>query len=168
MNKRKLLFIVLSIAWMVVIYSFSAKEGPESESMSNRVGQYVCKVFVKGFDDMSEARQEKLVKAIDYPIRKGAHMTEYCILSLLLAGVFVDIKPKKEMTKEKLENEMKYSLNLSFFTTVIYASTDEFHQLFVSDRGGRATDVLIDSVGAFVGTLVIFLILKRIINKASE
>jgi VanZ family protein len=34
---------------------------------------------------------------------------------------------------------------------VIYAATDEFHQSFSPGRHPRATDVLIDSLGAAIG-----------------
>jgi VanZ family protein len=34
---------------------------------------------------------------------------------------------------------------------VLYAVSDEVHQLFVPGRGAQVTDVLIDNAGAFVG-----------------
>lgn len=48
-------------------------------------------------------------------------------------------------------------------TAVIYAATDEIHQLFVSGRSGRITDVLIDGCGAVAGTLIILLISRIIV-----
>ena len=36
---------------------------------------------------------------------------------------------------------------------MIYASTDEIHQLFVGGRSGRFTDVLIDTAGGFIGIM---------------
>lgn len=43
------------------------------------------------------------------------------------------------------------------------AATDEIHQLFVSGRSGRITDVLIDGCGAVAGTLIILLISRIIV-----
>jgi VanZ family protein len=34
---------------------------------------------------------------------------------------------------------------------ILYAISDEVHQLFVLGRGAQVVDVLIDSLGAFVG-----------------
>lgn len=54
---------------------------------------------------------------------------------------------------------------LSFLFSVIYASSDEFHQTFVVGRDGNIIDVLIDSSGSLVGILlssiVYFLVIKK-------
>ena len=54
---------------------------------------------------------------------------------------------------------------LSFLFSVIYASTDEFHQTFVVGRDGNIVDVLIDSSGSLVGILLssilYFLVMKK-------
>ena len=44
---------------------------------------------------------------------------------------------------------------LAGLLAVIYAITDEVHQLFVPDRAGVFTDVLIDSAGSAIGLLVV-------------
>ena len=46
--------------------------------------------------------------------------------------------------------------------SVLYACTDEFHQLFVDGRSAQVTDVLIDSVGALSGVLLTLLIYRRL------
>jgi VanZ family protein len=43
---------------------------------------------------------------------------------------------------------------------VLYAISDEVHQLFVPGRGAQVTDVMIDSFGAFVGIGVYGVICK--------
>lgn len=54
---------------------------------------------------------------------------------------------------------------LSQIFSVVYASTDEFHQTFVVGRDGNVIDVLIDSSGALVGiiisSIIYFLIIKK-------
>ena len=45
---------------------------------------------------------------------------------------------------------------------VLIASLDETLQLFVSGRAGRVQDVLIDSAGAFVGIVLVFICFKFI------
>ena len=54
---------------------------------------------------------------------------------------------------------------LSFLFSVIYASSDEFHQIFVPGRDGNIIDVLIDSSGALVGILISSIIYFLIIKK---
>ena len=43
---------------------------------------------------------------------------------------------------------------------MLVASLDETLQLFVNGRAGRVQDVLIDSAGALVGVLVVFICFK--------
>jgi VanZ family protein len=38
---------------------------------------------------------------------------------------------------------------------MLYAATDELHQLFVSERSAQVMDVLIDSAGSLTGTFVL-------------
>ena len=81
-------------------------------------------------------------------VRKGAHVTEYIILciSFLTAFWVSGIRGKGRNIA-------------SFVLTFGYACTDEFHQLFVLGRAGRFTDVLIDSSGALVLSLIVVLVM---------
>ena len=45
---------------------------------------------------------------------------------------------------------------------VIYAISDEIHQLFIPGRGGRVQDVCIDSIGVFLGIFILSFIIKII------
>lgn len=81
-------------------------------------------------------------------IRKVAHITEYFILFMLL---YFAIK--------KLNQYRESILKASIFT-VLYACTDEFHQLFIQGRAGRIQDVLIDSIGIVIGIIVIWIYSK--------
>ena len=45
---------------------------------------------------------------------------------------------------------------------IIYAITDEIHQLFIVGRSGSIIDVLIDSIGIFTG-ISIFLFINKIV-----
>ena len=72
----------------------------------------------------------------DYVLRKGAHMTEYAILAVLLVRA-------------------TGSLAWAFAFTVAYAASDEVHQLFVRGRHGSPIDVGIDAVGALIGITLV-------------
>lgn len=69
--------------------------------------------------------------------RKGAHVAEYCILTFLLVRIFMTHLPKNRTR----------AFALSAFCAILYAVSDETHQLFVFGRTGKATDVFIDSLG---------------------
>jgi VanZ family protein len=70
----------------------------------------------------------------DTILRKGAHLTEYAILAMLLVRA--------------LEREVP-----AFVLGVLYAASDEFHQSFVRGRHAAPLDVAIDSVGLALGLL---------------
>lgn len=143
-NIRRILFAILAVIWMVVIFSFSARPGEESEDQSIKAGMVVCHIFVPGFDNMSEEQQVHMAQTIDYPVRKTAHATEYALLAGLVLGTVtagvINIR----------------CVAISAFITILYAATDEFHQLFVPGRSTQVKDVLIDSCGAVIGMLVIY------------
>jgi VanZ family protein len=68
----------------------------------------------------------------DTILRKGAHMTEYAILGLLLLRAIGREVP-------------------ALAVGVAYAITDEFHQHFVGGRHASPFDVLIDAAGVAIG-----------------
>jgi VanZ family protein len=72
----------------------------------------------------------------DTILRKGAHLTEYAILAVLLVLA-------------------TGSRAAAFALTVAYAGTDEWHQTFVRGRHGSPVDVGIDAVGALIGLWVL-------------
>lgn len=56
---------------------------------------------------------------------------------------------------------------LSWAFCILYAASDEFHQLFVPGRAGLITDVCIDSAGALLGILL-FLGALRLISRRTK
>ena len=143
-NFRRIVFTILAVTWMVVIFSFSERQGDESEEQSIKAGMMVCHVFVPGFDDLSKQQQIHMAQAIDHPVRKTAHATEYAMLAgLVLGAVTVSIIRWKNVL-------------VSVCIAVLYASTDELHQLFVPGRSGQVKDVLIDGCVAVIGALIIW------------
>jgi len=71
----------------------------------------------------------------DTILRKGAHVTEYAILGLLLMRAIGRELP-------------------AFLLGIAYAITDEVHQHFVSGLHSSPLDVAIDSTGVLIGVLV--------------
>jgi VanZ family protein len=68
----------------------------------------------------------------DLALRKGAHLTEYAILGLLLSRALLREVP---------------ALALG----VLYAVSDELHQSFVRGRHAAPLDVAIDAIGVVIG-----------------
>ena len=75
-KKTGMIWLIFTIIWMSVIFSFSAKKAVESEGMSHSVGKEIGRLIVPQFTSWSEERQEQFAKMIDFPVRKCAHATE--------------------------------------------------------------------------------------------
>lgn len=75
-------------------------------------------------------------QALNFIFFKSLHLIEYGILFILIYRA--------------TEKNIKLSLVL----TIIYAISDEVHQLFVPTREGKLRDIFIDSLGAFLGNLI--------------
>ena len=156
-SKRVIIFRVLVILWMIVIFLFSAADGDESSKTSGWVGRMIGSILHSDFEDWAEEEQQAYAEKIEYPIRKAAHATEYAVLALLFFGALT------------FEGKKRYLFSWIF--TVIYACTDEFHQIFVPGRAGRMFDVMIDSSGVMTGVLLMtlcLLIIRLIRKKIAE
>ncbi len=95
---------------------------------------------------------DETVRAIQYGIRKSGHLTEYAILAALLWRA--RRKPKLHPHKPWLRSDAIFAIGIA----ALYAVTDELHQSFQPTRQGSVWDVLIDTLGAGLGILAIWMI----------
>jgi len=88
---------------------------------------------------------------IHHIIRKGAHFTEYFIFFLLLyRGVRGDRKG------------WRWTWGIAaLFCAAGYSALDEIHQAFVSSRTASPYDSLLDSIGAFVAFIALWIWFRR-------
>lgn len=145
---------VLAIIWMCVIFSLSAQTKEESSVVSEGFSYRIVNttgLFFRLHIDEEQIRE--IARVIEGAVRKGAHMTEYAILAVLL---YIWIE-RWEMTR------LRRSL-ASAAIGVLYACSDEFHQLFVAGRAGSFGDVMIDSAGVVLG-LLFFLLIEYIATR---
>lgn len=157
MGVRQKVFFVLTLVWMVVIFLFSGRTGVESTEDSYRVGMSVGRMVVPAFNDLSDEEQLAFARRVDHPIRKTAHAMEYAVLGVFIAGWVYDEAFKRAK-----------STLYAWLIVTVYAATDELHQLFVIGRSGQITDILLDSVGAFFGVLIMVCILYGISNRREK
>lgn len=148
--KRFILALPL-IVMMTLIFGFSGADGEASGSLSLKIAKGISEILNHIGISVSH-------KTLHIPIRKLAHMTEYGVLFVTAMWAFSWIKDK-------------FRYILSYVFCVLYAVTDEIHQLFVPGRCGTYKDVLFDSAGAFCGLLlyiaVSHIFKRHIINKES-
>lgn len=98
--------------------------------------------------DESGALSGSLSELLGLPewlLRKAAHMAEYAFLGFFLCGFFGECPWKRPWLS-------------AWGTAVLYAATDEFHQMFSSGRTPALRDVCIDAAGAALGAAVMYLL----------
>lgn len=131
-----MIFVLLTV---VFIFSNSLKTRDESKQDSD--------FFVRIIDPFVERLFGRKTEDLGFVVRKLAHITEFCLLGLGVAGLICksDFKNKREL------------YGYGIFGVLSVAVIDEFIQSF-SDRGSAVDDVLIDFCGAVIGFGIIFLI----------
>lgn len=77
-------------------------------------------------------------------VRKSAHLTEYAILGALICRALTD--PGARI--------MRSTVVRAALLCCAYATLDELHQAIVPSRTGSPVDVLIDTSGATLGSLI--------------
>ena len=147
MKKKRITGLICLIACMVMIFVFSSQNADISGNLSEGITYKIACLTVKDFETFSFEKQKEIVEGMHFYIRKAAHFSEYALL-----GVIAFLNSVLYFTKTKTR----------FFTTLpfclLYAATDEMHQLFTDGRCGSPVDVMIDFSGAVTGTIFIFIV----------
>lgn len=150
---------------LLFIFGFSAQNGAVSGSLSYRVCRLLLSLADRVFSlGLSETDAASYAEAMQFFVRKAAHITEYFLLTLsvylplciLLPERLADKPSRKSLKKKQLPSFYRYLL-LTFLLTLLCATLDEFHQSFVPGRCGTPIDVLIDSIGSSVACILLFL-----------
>ena len=154
--KRILLSGSLVVIWMIMIFILSGMNSVESNSKSKViVGKIISEVSQKENDIsvMKEIDQNNLDNA-NYIFRKIAHATVYLILSFFICNFLYQLKKRN----------IKNNYIISVFISLLYAITDEYHQTFIIGRNGNYQDVLIDLIGAIIGSIIFYYVVRIIKN----
>lgn len=139
---KKKIYLIISwgavFLWMALIFNLSAQVADNSNELSKGITQVIAEAIEK---IAPEADFD--LGRLNHLIRKNAHF--FCYLTL---GVLVMNALKGRVVVGRRAFWMALSI------CVLYAASDEVHQLFVPGRGGQLKDVLLDSAGAIVGIAI--------------
>ena len=150
MNKKAIVLWLITFIWMIVIFFFSANDGASSVSKSKKITYEVINIVEK---KKSEKEKKEKVEIVHPSVRKVAHAFEYAVLYILVIS---------SLKTSNIKVNRIYLIALVI--CILYATTDEIHQLFVSGRSGELKDVLIDTAGATIG-LIIFDLTNRLLYR---
>ena len=142
------ILITALIAIFVTIFGFSNQNAETSSGLSQKVTNFVVEI-IPSIKNMPEPEKENVVDRVESIVRKIAHYSIYTLVGILLMSLMSTYKIK-ELDR----------IAVSLIIGVIYASTDEIHQVFVPGRGPQITDVILDSMGVLTGICIVMLVLK--------
>jgi VanZ family protein len=131
-----------AIVWSVVIFTMSTDTF--SADHTKWVFEPILRWLIPG---LAQSQYDY----IHHIIRKCAHFSEYFVYLLLLYRAL-----------RGRQSGWRWMWGLSaLFIAAGYSLLDEFHQVFVPSRGPSIYDSLLDTVGAFVALLVLWLWFRR-------
>lgn len=166
-RKTKTLIILtglLVLAMMTVIFCFSAENAEQSTEQSGKVVDIVIDVAVPDFDRKPVAEQQSILSKASHLVRKGGHFTEFSALGFFLM-LHVFAAGRRDETKApggSGRKSRRFRWLWALIPGVLYAASDEIHQIFSDGRGPSVLDVLLDSSGVIFGILVASAIVQLI------
>jgi VanZ family protein len=137
--KRKALILfswTLVLLWMMLIFCLSSQPVRQSDALSKGIAISSLSVAEKVNPELHLS-----LKQLNSLLRKNAHFFVYLVFGILV----INAKRRSGLKGRKW-------FFLALFLCVLYAVSDEIHQLYVPGRGGQLRDILIDSAGVLAGS----------------
>lgn len=152
--KYKILSFIPALCIMSLIFYFSSQTAGESSGLSGGIAERFLNDIIN-ISNTKISAAEKIVYLgnMETVIRKAAHMVEYAVLGIAVA--FPGYIYGKRRRRLIIWSEV---------ICLMYAATDEFHQLYVLGRSGQVSDVIIDGIGALIGCFLFLLISRNIVK----
>lgn len=149
-NLKSLIFEVITITFVLFIFSNSVKTGTASTQMSDPITNDFYSIFTKLGLPIT-------ANTVSLIIRKLAHFIQFFVYSILLSfSIYYKAKKFSDYTF------------MILFIGLATGVVDEFLQTFVVGRSGDVRDVLIDFSGFLVAFLVFGMLEKNSNTKTSS
>lgn len=144
-NILRTILIIMLLWTCCLIFGFSSQNAEKSGGVSGNVTKWLLE---KGNNEKA-LKNKNIVLKTEKVIRKIAHFTIYAIVGFLLMSF---------MNTFSLSEKDNIRISLGF--GILYATSDEVHQLFVPGRSGQITDVILDTTGVLLGILLAIAVVK--------
>ena len=144
-NVKRILLLLILIADMVFIFYNSAQVAAVSSNASQSVTQMVAHVIVPNYDKLDETEKLNTVASLEAIVREAAHLLQFVPMGFALYLLLhISTIPQKL-------SRLCLPLTLGF--GILYALSDEIHQLFVPGRSFQFFDIFMDTCGTAVGCI---------------
>jgi VanZ family protein len=133
---------LLVVAWAALMFNFS------TDSFSK---EHTSRFILPILQWLLPRASAETLDFLHFLIRKGAHLFEYFIFSVLL---FRAVRAPAEGWNPRWAAT-------ALLLAAVFAASDEYHQTFVPSRGPSIQDVLLDTSAAAAAQLILWRWLKR-------
>lgn len=149
---KKILFrittLILLVLTFISIFNFSNQDGQASSGVSRKVAKKIIDIYPYT-KNLNEENKNQIVEKIQPIIRKGAHLSIYTLVGILMMSFISTYNIK-----------LKYRFLISILVGLVYASSDEIHQSFIPGRNASIIDVGIDTSGVLLGIILVLIIIS--------
>jgi len=140
----RLMLVVITLLLITGIFLLSNQPASKSGALSLTIATHSLPYVEKW------TGQEMTITQWNHTLRKLAHFSLYFFLASII------------MVLSRVHGwSWRKSLFVSLFISMSYAIIDETHQWFVDGRGASVRDVAIDSAGAMLGIVAVYLVGRR-------
>ena len=146
----------LVVAWMAVIFLFSAETADRSSETSGRIIRWLLTRFDRSFLSLSPEEQLLRMEDWSFAVRKLAHFCIFALLGLLCFAAF------------SVDLPLRRAFPAALILGAIRAILDEVHQSFVPGRSCEFRDMCIDFAGVLLGAVFLLLILLLIKHQKNK
>ena len=145
---------LLVIIWMFIIFILSNSPANVSGKDSSNIIKNTIEITLNITNKIGITNYHPTIKelnetslSLNEPLREAMHGFVYFILALLLLIALQHSNVNKLYV-------------IAIITCIIYAFSDEIHQIFIDGRAFELFDIFIDTVGSLIGTLLYRFIYK--------
>ena len=144
-SNKNIIYWIPVILIMVLIFIFSHQPANQSAALSSGITEIIIEMVENVIPNT-----QLDIRSMNHLVRKNAHFFIYLLLGVLVM---------RALRKNGVDGIR--GMGYAALICILYAISDEIHQLFVPGRSGEILDVIIDSVGAVIGIVSYRLLVNR-------
>ena len=152
---KKCLYWLPAVCWMILIFTLSSQSYAKQDIRPFLKENIPQTLVIEHLGDVKVRYSGKEISIetkgvpafLEFFIRKGAHIFVFMVLSIVI-----------QWAVQKTWNGRKGRYVIPFVLALLFAASDEFHQIFTPNRTPKLEDIGIDMVGIWIGLLIMFAI----------
>ncbi len=145
---KKIISWILLLIWLLIIFYLSNQNSDISGNSSGKILKNILN-FIYDLFNINTNSIDSVLEIIHNPVRELMHTFEYLILGLLIFNLL------------RVYNVDNNIIIICILLSFCYSISDEIHQIFVKGRTFEYLDIIMDTLGSILGTLIGCKLMKR-------